>query len=563
MKPKKPYQSPALAQRTIGAALPGEEESLPLAVLRLHWKKIFYGAAAVVLLIWGLAVVGDGLVGRGRHWVTALAGFESQPVTISALAIFVREEIPLAGAAGGTVVPLTEPGTRVGVGQAYALVCPDGHGAEALKGQLVLEQRLRWLRDAEEARSYQALNAEQLGRQVDECFVDFLKALDRGDFIGITQRQETFLQRATTLEAALGRPVDFTGEIAETKRQLEDLRTQIDPASAGRLDAPDSGVYYPATDGLELVYTPQALAQIDSPEDLQALLDRTCAAVGEAKLVTGFRWYMVAELPGGQAQQLEEGAKYQVMFPQESARSFTMKVEKVRGGGEGAVAVFSCEEKDDTIQCLRGAKAEILMDTVDGLVVPSAALRFFEKGEGQAKRPYTAVYIVRAGQLQLREVDLLYQDVAAGVAVVAWGRQNEAQAVEGDRITVQGKLQSVTKPAENRLLLIGQDLVLTAETNVKPIDASGPSSVVTARRNLFTETIITGKNLQFDQKGETLVLTGEDIAYREQRRPAHRAVPGRGAPDGRHQDDRGARDRRGHCSRRALAGRKQGAGAGP
>jgi len=508
MKPKKPYRPPAL---------PGEEESLPLAVLRLHWKKIFYGAAAAVLLIWGLAVVGDGLVGRGRHWVTQLAGYESQPVTIVAQAIFVREELPLAEAAGGTVVPLMEPGTRVGAGQAYALVCPDGHGAEALKGQIILEQRLRWLREAEEARSYQALNAEQLGRQVDECFADFLKVLDRGDFLVLPKRQESFLQRATTLEAALGRPVDFAGEIAETVRQLEEFKAQIDPASAGRLEAPNSGIFYPSTDGLELVFTPQALEQINIPEDLKALENMLApeSVTGGAKLVTGFRWYMAVALKGGDAQQLEEGAGYRVMFPQESARTFTMKVEKIRGGGEEAIAVFSCDEKDDTVQCLRGAKAEILLDTVDGLKVPSAALRFFEKGEGQAKRPYTAVYVVRAGQLQLREVDVLYQD--ADIAVVAWGRQNEAQAVEGGRVTVQGKLQSVTKPTENRLLLIGQDLVLTAETDVKPLTAGGPSSVVTARRKLFNETIVTGKNLQFEQKGETLVLTGEDIAYREQR----------------------------------------------
>jgi len=507
MNPKKPYQPPAL-----------EEESLPLAVLRLHWKKIFFGAAAAVLLIWGLAVVGDGLVGRSRHWVTELAGYESQPVTITAPAIFVREEMPLPEAAGGTVVPLTEPGTRVGAGQAYALICRDDQDAGALSRQLVLEQRLRWLRDAEEAKSYQALNAEQLGRQVDECFTDFLKALDSGDFTGLPPRQEVFLQRATTLEAALGRPVGFAGEIAETKRELEALYAQADPAGAVRLEAPASGDYYPATDGLELIYTPRALQGVATPEDLQALLAKVPAdADSSAKLVMGFRWFMAVPLNGGDAQKLEEGAKYQVMFPQESARTFTMQVERVRRDGSDAVAVFSCDEKDDVIQCLRGAKAEIRIDTVDGLTVPSAALRFFEKGEGQAKRPYTAVYIVRAGQLQLREVDVLHQDVGAGVAVVAWGRQNEAQAVAGDRITVRGKVQSVTKPAENRLLLIGQDLVLTAEIDVKPLSEDGPSSVVIARRSLFTETIITGKNLRFEQKGETLVLTGEDIAYREQR----------------------------------------------
>ncbi|MDR2686598.1 MAG: hypothetical protein LBB75_02510, partial [Oscillospiraceae bacterium] len=276
MKPKKPYQSPAL---------PGEEESLPLAVLRLHWKKIFFGAAAAVLLIWGLAVVGDGLAGRSRHWVTQLAKYESQPVTIGAPATFVREEMPLPEAAGGVVVPLMEPGTRVGAGQAYALVCPDGRGAEALSRQLVLEQRLRWLRDAEESKSYQALNAEQLGRQVDECFAEFLKALDGGDCAGLPARQEVFLQRATTLEAALGRPVDFAGEIAEANRQLEDVRAQIDPAGFTRLEAPGSGAYYPATDGLEPVCTPQALAQVNTPEDLLALREQVPAGTGGAKLV--------------------------------------------------------------------------------------------------------------------------------------------------------------------------------------------------------------------------------------------------------------------------------------
>ncbi|MCL2495587.1 MAG: hypothetical protein FWE98_08070 [Oscillospiraceae bacterium] len=493
--------------------LPGEEEPLPLAVLRLHWKKIFYGAAAAVLLIWGLAALGDSLFGRSGHWVTQLAQYGSEPVKINAQAFFVREELPLPGAAGGTAVPFAQPGERVGKGQAYALVCPDDAAAGVLKRQMVLEQRLRWLQEAEEARSYQALSAEQLGRQVDECFTDFLRALDGGGFAGISARQEVFLQRATTLEAALGRPVDFAGEIAEVKRELADLRARADPAGFARLEAPGSGDYYPAADGFERVYTPQALAQVNTVEELRALLK--CAplenASGGAKLVTGFRWYMAAVLPGGQAQQLEEGARYQVMFPQESARAFTMRVERIRRGGEEALAVFSCEDKDDAIQCLRGAAAEIVLETADGLRVPSSALRFPGPGENPARR---YVYIVRAGQLQLREVEVLYDDGTD--MIVAWGLPNETFAVEGDRIAVQGEL-TVIEAAENRLLLVGQELVLVAESDVKPIDATGPSSVVTTKRKLFTETIVTGKNLAWEQKGGLLVLTGEGITYREQR----------------------------------------------
>ncbi|MCL2299518.1 MAG: hypothetical protein FWC27_05165 [Firmicutes bacterium] len=506
MKPKKPYQSP----------VPLGEEAQPLAVLRLHWKKIFFGAAGAVLLVWGLAVAGDSLLGHSKHWVTALAGYEQLPVRIEARATFARSEVPLPGAAQGVVVTLTEPGARVGAGQPYALVCRDSREAEALSRRRVLEQRLNWLQDAEEAKSYQALNAEQLARQVDNCFLDFLKALDSGDCAGLPAQQDLFLHRATTLEAALGRPVDFSGEIAETRRQIAALNAQTDASGITQLEAPGSGDYYPAADGLERVITPAALLAVNAPEDLRLLLEKPPAAAAPmGKLVTGFRWYMAAQLPGGQAQRLEEGEKYQVMFPQESARSFTMKVEKIRRGGEECVALFSCEEKDDTIQRLRGAKAEIVLEVVDGLSFPSAALRFLEKGEGQAARPYTAVYIVRAGQLQLREVDVLYQD--GETAVVAWGRQNEAQAVEGERITVQGKVKSVTRPAENRLLLVGQDMTLVTESHVKSIEPGAPASLVTVRRKLFGETVVTGKDLRFEQKGETLVLTGEDISYREQR----------------------------------------------
>jgi len=506
MKPEKNDAAPVFSP----------EEAQPLAVLRVHWKKFFFGTAAAVLLVWCLAVLGDSLIGHAKHWVTALAGYEQLPVRIEAQVTFVREEMPLPGAAGGVVVTLAEPGARVGAGQPYALVCQDSRGAEALSRRRVLEQRLNWLQDAEEAKSYQALNAEQLGRQVDECFTGFLKLLDGGDCARLPAQQELFLHRAITLEAALGRPVDFSKELAETRRQLEALGTQTDSADVTELRAPAGGVYYPAADGLERALTPAALAKVNTPGDLRALRELAPSdAAGMGKLVTGFRWYMAAVLPGGQAQQLEEGGKYRVVFPQESAREFGMKVEKIRRGGEEAVVLFSCDEKDDTVQRLRGAKAEIILGVVDGLAIPSAALRFLETGEGQAKRPCTAVYIVRAGQLQLREVEVLYQDSQR--AVVAWGRQNEAQVVVGDRITVEGKVQSLTRPAENKLLLIGQNLALVAETDLKPIEPGGPASVATVRRGLFSETIITGKGLDFERRGGVLVLHGEDIAYREQR----------------------------------------------
>jgi hypothetical protein len=470
--------------------------------------------------VWAVAVVGDYIIGHSTRWVTEQAKFVRREVTISIQVTFVRDELPLQGTDDGVVVMLAAPGERVGKGQSYALVCQNGKDAEQLSRRSALEQRLAWLRETSDAANYRALNAEQLSRQVDDTFAQFLRALDRGDCAGLAEPQEVFLHRATTLQVAMGSTLDLAGELKEAQRQLDALAQQAAPERFTQLTAPDSGEYYGITDGFETVLNPAALKNL-TPESCTALLQRKAAPQAEplGKLVKGFRWYAVALVPPGEAQQLREGAEYKVMFPQESARAFILRAERIRrgSGAQGqALVIFSCDEKDGTIQCLRGAKAEITLETVEGLEVPAAALRFLEKGAGQQKRPFTGVYIIRAGKPLLREAEVLYQD--SKTAVVAWGGKHEAQAVSGGRVTVRGRLGSVTSPGEGQLRIIGQELSLVAEAlDVKPAIPGGPTTQVTAQRRLFNETLLTGSGLQWKQEGNVLIVTGSGFAYREQR----------------------------------------------
>ncbi|MDR0531983.1 MAG: hypothetical protein LBG83_07965 [Oscillospiraceae bacterium] len=498
---------------------PPEDEFQPLAVLRLHWRKIFFICAGAIFLLWGVAVIGDAVVSRAGRWVTVRAEYVEQKIALAVEVTFVREETLLRQDTNGVVVPLVQAGQRVAAGQAYAAVCADTRDAEALSRQRALEQRVSWLREASEAHQYHALNAERLGAQVDEAFSGFLADLERGDYEGMTDWQEVFLHRATTLEAALGRPVDLTKEIAAAEEQLAGLRAQAAPERFSQRRAHESGCYYPVSDGMEEILTPQALLEDVVPESFSALLERGAQSQADAagKLVTGFNWYAVALLGANEAQKLREGAAYSVAFPQESARVFPMKLERLRWGENGqAIAVLSCNEKDDVLQCLRTARAEIIQNTVDGLSIPSAALRFRETGEGAQRRRATGVYIVRAGRALWREVEVLYQD--RKVSVVAWGRQSEAQAVPGDTVTISGTIQSLTRPDENKAAVVGRDLSLVAEnTHVIPAIEGGPTSAVTARRGLFDETVFSGKNLTARQEDGKLILTGEDITYREQR----------------------------------------------
>jgi len=505
MKEKKPYTPPV-----------SDDDPQPLAVLRLHWKKIFFVCAGAILLIWGVAVLGDFALSHSRRWVTQRAEYAAQRVVLSAQAIFAREELVLEGQPGGGMVMLAGAGERVAKDESYAVLCHSGQDAENMRRLQTLEQRLAWLREANQAGQYHARSAERLGRQVDDTFTEFLIALEQGEPARRAAAQEMFLRRATSLEAALGSALDLSGEIASVEAQLEALRAQTDAALYTPITAPESGDYYPMADGLEGVCTPAALREL-TPEGYERLRGAGAQPVQDSmgKLVTGFRWYVAVLLEAGAAQRLREGGSYTVAFPQESAGVFDMRVESIRYSGGEAVAVLSCGEKDDTLQCLRTAKAEITLETVEGLRIPAAALRFLEKGEGQQRREVPGAYIVRGGKLHARDVDVLYQD--SRIAVVAWGSPNEAMAVQGDRITVKGRIQSVTQPREGRLLLIGKDLRLTAENLHVQTAVGGSSDVVVAQRRLFNETIISGRDLRWERSGDDLVLTGENIAYWEQR----------------------------------------------
>lgn len=506
--PRKPYQPPT----------PPEEEFQPLAVLRLHWKKIFFISAGVILLVWGIAVVGGAVVRRAGRWVTEKAVYVSQPVSLHAEALFIREELLLdESAARGTMAPRVQPGERVGRGQSYVMVCADEGDAETVSRIRALEQRLRWLQETARAEQFHALDAEQISRQVHSAFVAFLKDLERGAFGDIDEWKEVFLHRSTTMEAVLGRPVDLTGEIARAEKQLAALRAR--PVEATELFAPKSGVYYPAADGLEGILTPRRLLADDSAANLGRMWAQAKNASQEshAKLITGFTWYTVVRLAAGDARQLREGTRYTVIFPQESSREFTMRVHAIRGDGkENAYVVFASDEKDDSIQLLRTAQAEIVLRHVDGLEFPAPALRFQEVGEGPQRRTAAGVYIIRAGKALWREVEVLHEDLEK--AVVAWGTQNEAQAVEGDRVTVSGGIQSVQRLAAGKLLITGRDMVITGEnTGMEPAIEGGPTSAVVTQRPLYDVTLLSGKSLTYERGGNVLTLAGEDITYREQR----------------------------------------------
>ncbi|MCL2106940.1 MAG: hypothetical protein FWH26_07805 [Oscillospiraceae bacterium] len=497
--------------------VPKDDDLQVLAVLRLHWKKIFFISAAVILAIWGLAVVGDYALNYGGQRVTELAWPTEHDLTLTAEVTIVRDEVLLPEMAAGTLVPLVESGERVAAEQEYAVLCSDTAQAEAFVRQRALTQRLSWLKESGEAVNYHAVNVEQLGREVDLTFARLLDQIDGGGYARIGAAREEYLQRATTLAAALGGQMNLSAEIAAVEGELAALRLQLLPERIESLRSADSGYFVAQTDGLEDILTPESIQNI-TPEAWPGLRDREASSAdAPGKLIRSFTWYVVAILPAEQAQQLQTGKSCGVYFPQESARRFTMKVESIRrgGGGKEAAVVFSCSEKEDSLLRLRRARASIVLGSYKGLAIPTAALRKAEKGEGTQKRTVTGVYIARGSQYLLREVDVLYQTKTT--AIVAWGDVDEARAVDGDRVTIRGRITSLTQPEAGQLLLIGQELSLTAE-DTQAQSATGEKTVLTTRQTrIFDEVLISAKDMEWERQGDDLIIDGSGFVYQERR----------------------------------------------
>ena len=474
--------------------------------------RIIVPAALVVVAVWLLLGMGQIMDLHGGQRVTARAEFVRVPVTITADMTFVREEIALPAASNGIAALLVEPGERVALRQNIAAVSQTPQMAEALARQAALQQRLRWLQDADGAVHVHALNVNELGRQVDDTMQDMLRALERGQLAVLTAHQEIFVQRATTLEVVLGATIDFAAQIAQTQAELDAVQRQLAQGQFSHVQAPASGHFYPQGDGWTV--QPADLRNM-TPDEFSNLRQRDATPTqGIGRLVTAFRWYAAAVVDNITAQQLQVGMTYTVTFPMESAREFGMRLERMNFDGEQVFAVFSSMEQDSTLARLRYAQAEIILRHVQGLAIPAQALRFVPRGEGERERTVTAVYISHAGRLLLRQVDVLHQH--GDELVVAWGNLNEWQRVDADRLRIEGHVQAIEQDG-GRMTLLGHGLRLTPQWRNPEFIPGGPEWVDGIARRLFDDSIFTGENMQWTRDGEALVLTGEDLRWREQR----------------------------------------------
>lgn len=212
--------------------------------------------------------------------------------------------------------------------------------------------------------------------------------------------------------------------------QAELRQLQSATGSDGSITAPAAGVFTTVTDGYEsLTY-----ADLDelTPDGVAALSSRKTAVDDHVigKLVTSKKWYFAAVMQQADAERLSPGGSATLDFGRHYSGEIQATVVRMSEPVDGEVAVvFSCNTALADTLAMREATAEVVYTEYTGIRVPLKAVHM--DGDGG-----TYVYVITAGQLEAKPVEILYQ--TGDYCLVARGSESNSLRA-GNEIVVSGK----------------------------------------------------------------------------------------------------------------------------
>jgi len=306
--------------------------------------------------------------------------------TLAADGYIIRTEMVLTDS-GTSILPVVGEGERVASGQTIAVEYLSREALETASEIRAIRLRIAQLGLTGTGGDTARLNS----------IMDLSNAIQNRDFSNLDELSlniETLLFNNDPLTEA-GLPA--------LQDRLEALERRI--SGVRPISAPASGTFSQGVDGFENI-GPAAVSDI-TPVMLTELFAYPYGESGLGKLVTEFKWFYAAIMDEEDARRLSAGRRMIVQFSGAYNSTAEMLVENVGRAEDGkSVVLFSSDRSIHEIAPLRQLRAEIIYNTVTGILVPKEAIHLDDDG---------AVFIylqtgVRAERVNV-EILMTYGDV--------------------------------------------------------------------------------------------------------------------------------------------------------
>lgn len=333
-------------------------------------------------------------------------------------AFIVRDERYIQGnQTGGYVVPLVEDGTKVSGNDSVVNIFGSEADAQVYFNLQSVEADIAYYENIQNTAVVNTLSdISSYDTRVENSIYDLIGAVDHGELSDLSEYSDAFREAVTKRNIAVGNRVDTSEMLTALIAQRSQLRNK--QVGFTSISADVAGYYVGTVDGYESecgVYSNMAFAQdsekltkkiktIDTAT-VDALLDLKPVEVNSryGKLITGFIWYIVCNVPTESVADFYIGQRLQVRFPDELAKGIEVKVAAMNADGTGSTAlILSATAMDAQYANLRKTDVVIALETYTGFKVDQTAMRVVDGENG--------VYVLLGNVIRFRKVESIYSE---------------------------------------------------------------------------------------------------------------------------------------------------------
>ncbi len=243
-----------------------------------------------------------------------------------------------------------------------------------------------------------------------QSYADIMAHLARGEYGEAALLTDSFriaLNRVAWLEGDRG---DIENTISSLYAERSGLIASYGK-KMGSVNSEAVGYFFRNSDGYEDIFDPALLSEMTVGEFAE-LIERkpsdTSKCVG--KLLGDAKWYVCVPLDSVSAKGFKAGESYNIVFNDNSSRTFAMTLERLvldiddhdADGDRGeALLIFASKEMPKDFKYFRTQNISIELTVYRGYRIPITAVRYLDG--------MTGVYTLNGGYVLFRQIDIIYE----------------------------------------------------------------------------------------------------------------------------------------------------------
>lgn len=337
--------------------------------------------------------------------------------------VYVRSESIKTYSGTGAVRYCVNDGAKLGVGSVIAEVYSSPEQIDLRRRIAEKEDEIAMLEKIENPGTSENAQPANLASLIDEQYKAMIRLRERQDYSAMSSAKQDMTVLMSTYEKVTDSGIDFNDRIVALEDEVARLNAQLS-APEETITTPESAYFVSFVDGYEDILSPENLSGmtpdlISTVSDDGTVSEESIGGQIIGKLIKKYAWYIVGVFDN-RKMRLSEGDTATVRL-ESVPQNLSVKVVSLYSTGDigKTQGVFRCDElTHDTVQH-RTERVQIIRETVEGIRVPSSAIRFKTLTEEQTDEEgnvtttttdYKGVYVLVGETPEFRKIDVVYED---------------------------------------------------------------------------------------------------------------------------------------------------------